>query len=97
MSPSMNSPSWLRVVRRRLATHWARPQALFLNASGVQAANGPPQAFADWCRQHGGGAVLLFPDQVKRHLPHEWPFLISKNLQMLSILPYHHNKPGLHL
>lgn len=68
MSPSMNSPSWLRVGRCRLATHWARPQALFLNASGVQAANEPPQAFADWCRQHGGGAATVI---VSTQLLHE--------------------------
>lgn len=74
MSPSMNSSnrqSWLSTAQRRMAAQLARPQALFLNADGVQALNTPPlppQALADWCRQHGGGAATLI---VSTQLLHE--------------------------
>lgn len=74
MSPSMNSShhhSWLKTAQLRLAAHWARPQALFLNADGVQVANAsslPPQELADWCRQHSGGAATL---TVSTQLLHE--------------------------
>lgn len=74
MSPSMNNSnrrSWLKTGQLRLAANLARPQALFLNADGVQAGNLPslpPQPFADWCRQHGGSAATL---TVSTHLLHE--------------------------
>lgn len=74
MSPSMNNSnrrSWLKTGQLRLAANLARPQALFLNADGVQAGNLPslpPQPFADWCRQHGGSAATLI---VSTQLLHE--------------------------
>ena len=54
---------------RRLSARLAPPQALFLGADGVQAADeAKPIPFADWCRAHPGAAAQI---TVSAQLLHE--------------------------
>ena len=67
----MNSapPPLLSRMRRRLRARLARPQTLFLAPEGLLARpGGKPEAWADWCRSHGGSAVRL---QLSSRLLHE--------------------------
>ncbi|MFY7867599.1 hypothetical protein [Roseateles sp.] len=68
MNSTSESVSLLARWQGRLAARLARPQPLFLGPEGVQAYGDKPQAFADWCRSHGGQAADI---TVSAKLLHE--------------------------